>query len=95
MPQTTLWMCEFEGCCEGHEGADLPEGWSQFGESLLTNSLAVYCPTHSSLDALLDNFVAKHCTQSDDHDYENCKKCLQMKTELVDIVNGWLKVIRG
>lgn len=30
----------------------------------------------------IDKFLARHCTQSDDHNTENCRKCAQMRDEL-------------
>jgi len=35
---------------------------------------------------LLDIFLAKHCTGQDDHDAIDCKKCAEMKAELITLI---------
>ena len=91
--ETTTWVCEFRDCHNCFEGGELPEKWSQFGHpSGRPEELSCYCPTHSSIENSISEFLSRHCTLQDDHDHLDCKKCKQMREELTILITGWVAV---
>lgn len=38
-----------------------------------------------SIEIRIELVLRSYCTGADDHDYENCEKCAEMRDELVDL----------